>query len=253
MVYTSLTAIPRNLKEAIDWLVALKGKDGERNLAAMGTAVHKFLADKPVGFTELPALEKVKLISKGFLRRQMVKDPPFVKDLLGKFNGPIHKEYYKYLSFVYDIEESEYENVVQTRDVKPETIATNLGEVVHAAEKLLDDIKNPDHYESVYSSGATWAKSCAEDPEACAVVLVGIAPMLYAGLRFLRDTCVDAILEDKRSMGENSLGSVLEALGYNEQLRRPKMGSSDIRTGLSGVNKQVLDTLYDLAGFWAFY
>ncbi|CDR93794.1 hypothetical protein BBBOND_0101230 [Babesia bigemina] len=253
MVYTSLTAIPRNVKEGIDWLVALKGDDPAKNLKAISEAVYNFLADKPVGKLDLPALEKAKLISKGFLRRQVLNDQPFVKELLGKFNGSIHKEYYKYLSFVYDIAESEYENIIESRGETAETVEDNITKVVHATEMFLDDVKNSDKYTSAYTPEATWNASCSKDPEVCAMVFVGIAPMLYTGLRFLKDTCTSAILEGERSMGEKRLGSVLEALGYNEQLRRSKMGGSDLNKALSGVDKDVLDIIYDFAGFWAFY
>ncbi|CDR95427.1 hypothetical protein BBBOND_0205850 [Babesia bigemina] len=44
MVYTSLTEVPHNLKEGIDWLVALKGTYGENNLKTIVGAIQKFLS-----------------------------------------------------------------------------------------------------------------------------------------------------------------------------------------------------------------
>ncbi|GBE60133.1 hypothetical protein, conserved [Babesia ovata] len=254
MVYNSLTEAPHNLKEGIDWLMALRGTDAAKNLSAIGEAIHKFLADKPVGFTEVPALEKVKSISKEFLVQKGLKDQKIVKRVLDMINGSVDENPGVIAKAFSLVPKSDYQNVVQTRGVKPEAIAKNLGKVVGGCEKFLDRIKTPDQYKSAYSSGATWDASCAKDPEACAVVLVGIAPMLYTGLSSLRVACNEEALAyaqfgNKRS----SLGEILEAVGYKEPECRAGTSTSAVSWALIGVNKEILTILYDLAGFWAFY
>ncbi|GBE61042.1 hypothetical protein, conserved [Babesia ovata] len=253
MVYFSLTDAPRNLKESIDWLMALRGADAETNLKALGSAVYDLLADKPVGFTEVPALENVKRISKEFLEQEELKNEPFVKGLLWRFNNRMKKNYYKYFRFVFHIDKSDYENVVRTRGTVPEKIAENLGKVVHGTETFLDDIKNPDKYRSAYSSEATWDNSCSAKPEACAVVFVGIAPMLCAGLRSLRKTSNNASATWSNRYAKKHFGEVMKAVGYKEPECRAKLSGSDVRKALSNVDIRVLEIIYDLAGFWAFY
>ncbi|GBE59915.1 hypothetical protein, conserved [Babesia ovata] len=253
MVYNSLTEVPRNLKECIDWLIALKGDDAENNLKAMGKALYGLLADKLVGFTEVPALEKVKHVSEVFLRRQGIRDQPFVKELLQRFNKPMDKSPKKIGNVIKGVEESDYKNVVKARGTKPEAIAKNLGKVVDAYEKFLDDIKAPDQYESAYSSEATWEASCSKEPEACVVILVGIAPMLYASVRPLKDVGKFATVYAVDPMEENRVGSVLEAVGYKEPECRAGTSGSDVLKVSRGVDKDVLDIIYDFAAFWAFY
>ncbi|CDR95843.1 hypothetical protein BBBOND_0209960 [Babesia bigemina] len=255
MVYTSLTEAPHNLKEAIDWLVALKGDDAEKNLGAMGAAIHKFLADKPVGFTKVPNLEEVKLITKEFLKNPALKELWPTKQVLRRFNEVIFeapKALHRWFGDVYD---SDYKNVIQTKGLTPETIAKQLSKAVDGCEKFLEDVKHPEQYESAYSSEATWEKSCSEKPEACAVVLVGIAPMLYAGLRSMKVACKVARLPQKVKIyvPSSSVGSVLLAAGYQEKQWPTAMTPLYVAKALKGVTYQVLVTFYDLAGFWAFY
>ncbi|GBE61017.1 hypothetical protein, conserved [Babesia ovata] len=253
MVYDLLTTAPRNLKEGIDWLMALKGTDAENNLKAMGAAVYDFLADKPVGKMKVRALEDVKVITKEFLEKQELRGRWFVKKILRKINEPIGKTRKELDKHFRRIEEYDYKNIVMANHLTAEKITQKLGKVVDCCEKFLEKIKSPDEYKSAYSSGATWDASCAEDPEACAVVLVGIAPMLYAGIRSVWE-------ESKAGSGILSIygegkpmGNVLKAMGYEEPQYRAGMGASYVLRALGGVKVRVLGILYDIAGFWAFY
>ncbi|GBE60054.1 hypothetical protein, conserved [Babesia ovata] len=255
MAYNSLTEAPHNLKEGIDWLVALKGKDAEKSLAAMGDAIHKFLADKPVGKMNVPALEKVKLITKEFLEKPALNYIWPANELLRRFKGPLSKEHPGFFASCFGgTIESDYANVVQTKNLTAETIAKKLGKVVDGCEKFLENVKNPDEYKSSYSSEASWEASCAKDPEACAVVLVGIAPMLYAGLHSLLFACNDEALKYVRSYPiRSSLEEILRAVGYEGPECCAKISGPYVLKALKGVNSTVLSTIYDLAGFWAFY
>ncbi|GBE59623.1 hypothetical protein, conserved [Babesia ovata] len=253
MVYKSLTDVPHNLKEGIDWLIALRGTDAESNLKAMGAAVYKFLADKPVGKMELPALEKVKRISKEFVKNPELKNMVPANMMVKRFNTPMNKNLSGYARYISTVRESDYDNVLQTKGLTAETVAENLSDVVDGCEKFLEKIKSPDEYKSAYSSKATWDRSCAKDPEACAVVLVGIAPMLYTGLRCLREASHDDTLPVSPFAPCTGLGYVLRAAGYDGSECCAKISGSYVLKALKGVDKGLLGIIYDLAGFWAFY
>ncbi|GBE59318.1 hypothetical protein, conserved [Babesia ovata] len=221
----------------------------------MGEALYKFLADKPVGKKELPALEKVKSISKGFLEQPALNYIWPANELLRRFNKPLSKKHPGFFPrFFGVIFESDYENVIQTRGVKPETIAKKLGKVVNGCEQFLENVKLPDQYISAYSSGATWDSSCAKDPEACAVIFVGIAPMLYAGLRSLKNSCIaQGYCHRSSGLTPINLRDVVKAVGYKDPGCRASMSDSEILKALKGMSYKMFITLYDLSGFWAFY
>ncbi|CDR95845.1 hypothetical protein BBBOND_0209980 [Babesia bigemina] len=240
--------------EGIDWLVALKGDDAEKNLAALGAALHKFLADKPVGKMVLPALEKAKIFSKDLMTHKALKDQWPANVMLERFITPMDKDPGAFAKIIGIVDESDYKNIVQARGMKPEHIAKDLGKVVDGCEKFLENIKNADKYESTYSSEATWAGSCVEDPEACAIVLVGMAPMLYVGLRALRMASLSETQSWLHPGALEHLGNVLNALGYRGSGCRANMSGSYLYKLLQyNVNFKVLETIYRLAGFWAFY
>ncbi|GBE61019.1 hypothetical protein, conserved [Babesia ovata] len=253
MAYTSLTDVPRNLKEGIDWLIALKGADAEKNLKAMGSAVYDLLADKPVGFTEVPALENVKRISKEFLEKPELKNQRSAKKLLKRYRAPMVKNLERFARYAGFNLESDYKNIIETRGVKPEDVVEDLFVAVYGCEKFLEKIKCPDKYESSYSSEATWESSCAQDPEACAAVLVGIAPMLYIGIRSLQDASRTAIWKGPSENAKKRLVDVLKAVGYEEPQRCAGLSGSDVLKALEAIDLHVLITIYEFAGFWAFY
>ncbi|CDR95141.1 hypothetical protein BBBOND_0202980 [Babesia bigemina] len=252
MVFNSLTEAPHNLKEGIDWLVALKGDDAESNIAALGAAIYNFLVDKPVGHTEIPALEKVKLNAKDFMGQSELRGLPYVKDLLTRYSSPVKKP--TGLGKVFNnVDESDYKNVVQTRKMKPEKITQYVTEAINGCEKFLGKIKTPDQYESAYGKEATWEASCSEKPEDCAAVFVGIAPMLYAGLRSLRRASNVSPLQYIGIRKKPEVGGILTAMGYEESYRRSPLNASNVFAALQSVSHRTLVTFYDLSGFWAFY
>ncbi|GBE59508.1 Probable serine threonine- kinase kinX, putative [Babesia ovata] len=251
MVYDSLTDAPRDFREGIDWLVALKGTDAESNLAALGAAVYKFLSDNPDDSDQLPAYQKVKLITKEFLEQEGIKDRRTVRVMLARFNTPRDLKSYILAKPLDTFEDSDTKKIVEAWGITAENIAEKLTQSVDACEKFLGDIKVPGQYMSAYSSKATWAESCSKKPEDCAAVFVGIAPMLYTGLTSLWDA-TDA--DDFRlvpSKAKKNLNNLLAALRYVKPEVRAKMDRSDVVNALSGVGIDVLDTLTEVAEFWA--
>ncbi|CDR97587.1 hypothetical protein BBBOND_0400790 [Babesia bigemina] len=253
MVYNSLTEAPQNLKEAIDWLMALKGDDAKINVAALGAALFSFLADKTVDKMETPALEEVKHVTKKFLDQPELRNQWFVGGLVKRYNDLINKSPGGLAKYFRVVDESD-ENVVKGKGITAGAIVENLGKVVHGTEIFLDDIKSPGEYESAYSSEATWSKSCTQKPEDCAAVFVGIAPMLYAGVRSLHYASIaDTLNWAPSTEQELSLRKILKALGYVEPECRAGMGGFDVAKALRGLYLRTLITLCDFTGFWAFY
>ncbi|CDR97953.1 hypothetical protein BBBOND_0404410 [Babesia bigemina] len=252
MVYTSLTEAPHNLKEGIDWLMALKGTSGENTLMHMVGTIHHLFSDHSAGNNPLPSLDKIKRISKKFLEKPELRDNMLVKKVLEKFNpvdGTANTGFRRYWHKQFD----EYGRVVGVKGAKPEYIEECLSNVMDGFEKLLDDIKNPDQYESAYSAEATWEASCAKNPEDCAVILVGIAPMLYAGLISLWGTSESKTGEFHRFAGSRSFGEVLRALGYVQPQCRADINGSKLFKNFEGLDDDLLHNTYDLAGFDVFY
>ncbi|CDR96764.1 hypothetical protein BBBOND_0306680 [Babesia bigemina] len=252
MVYTSLTEAPHNLKEAIDWLLAVKGDDATTNLTGLGAAVHKFLANKPIGNAVVPALEKVKLITKEFVWKQRTRGLWYVDRMLKRLEEKLWKGREELVDALEYVRESDYQNIIWTEGTTAEAVIEKLGEVVDGTEMFLDDVKIPEQYESAYSSEATWDASCKEDPRACAMVFVGIAPMLYTGLRSLKDSAVAATWPSFL-MNSPGLGDMLDSVGYKDQAIRTSLSGPEVTSALRAVDGQFLNIIYDLAGFWAFY
>ncbi|CDR94976.1 hypothetical protein BBBOND_0201330 [Babesia bigemina] len=252
MVYTSLTEVPHNLKEGIDWLLALKGTDGENNLKAMAGAVHHLFSKHSARYQQLPAFEKIKSVAKEFLQKPELKDDLLVKKLLSRFYTPDSREntgFRRYWHYHYDQDG----RVVGAKGATPEFIEQTLSKFIDGCAKILDDIKNPDEYKSAYSSEATWEASCAKDPETCAVVLVGIAPILYAGLQSLRTTAEFKVGPFHTHTTHRNLGDMLKALGYVDPECRNGMNGAYIHDTFRVLDNDVIHKMYDLAGFNIFY
>ncbi|CDR94351.1 hypothetical protein BBBOND_0106600 [Babesia bigemina] len=232
MMYLSLTRAPRDLKEAIDWLVALKGDDPKNNLRAISDAIYNLLESDTLGLKMLPALKIIRRISQRFLQKQELQDQVFVRASARKMNKLVDKT---------------PGGVNVPKNVTPETIANNVTHVVVGAEIFLNDIKDLDEYKSAYSSEATWSNSCSTKPEACAVIFVGIAPILFAGLRYVRDASLAAKLPISKYTGRGRLDDIMKSLGYKDTQYKERITRSDILTALRAVDHQTMATLHDLA------
>ncbi|CDR97894.1 hypothetical protein BBBOND_0403820 [Babesia bigemina] len=254
MVFNSLTEAPHNLKEGIDWLIAVKGTDAGKNIAALGDAVHKLLADKPVGYTDVPALEKVKRISKEFLEQPELVEKWPANNVLVKFNKPIDRKPQFFQKLFRSVDKCDYTNVVKETPLSASTITQKLGKAVNGFEKFLGKITSAEQYESAYSSEATWEKSCSEKPEDCAAVFVGIAPMLWAGIRTLDDASYPG---DFSWLGlgnkKNVSAKLLSALGFKDAGCLSNTTAPNVSSAVAIVKNNGLQTFHDLSGFWAFY
>ncbi|GBE61324.1 hypothetical protein, conserved [Babesia ovata] len=250
MVYNLLTTAPHNLKDAIDWLMAIKGTD---SVDALGEAVHKVLSELPVGFKLLPSIDNMKRITKRFLEQDEIKDQWLVGDLLQRYDTRMTKDPEHIARALERGHKSDCHNIVETRGLKPEDVTTYVRKIVDGCENFLEHVKNPDTYVSTYSENATWDASCSKYPEGCAKVLIGTAPILYAGLQSLWNASTPGLMTWTPFSHEKHLRKVLKAVGYKEPEYRANIGPSDVRNALSGLDGRVLYTIYDIAGFWGYY
>ncbi|CDR95068.1 hypothetical protein BBBOND_0202250 [Babesia bigemina] len=253
MVFHSLTDAPRDFREGIDWLVALKGTDAASNLKAISDAVYNFLVDKPAGSSKVPIYNYVTLITKGFLEQEELKDRRVVGPMLWTFNKPKDPNSDFSKKFVKTVPENGGSKIDRNGGITGENITEKLSKSVDGCETFLKSIQVPGQYKSAYSSKATWEASCSDNPQECAAVFVGIAPMLYAGLTSLWDaTDADAFrLTPDRAKAD--LENLLNALRYVGPECRASMGPSDVANALRGVEYNVLGTLGELSDFWTFH
>ncbi|CDR94493.1 hypothetical protein BBBOND_0107910 [Babesia bigemina] len=252
MVYNSLTEIPRNVKECFDWLIAVKGSS-RFNTQALGFALHNFLVDMPVGLTRVPSLEMVKRFAKGFLEQKELKQEPHVTCLLAKYRSPMNKTDGMDMKRLFCYNESDYDNVVKSKNISRDEMASIVARVAGNCERFLKRIKTPAQYESAYSSEATWEASCALKPTECAAILVGIAPMLYAGLISLWISSNPELFGEEKSVKEKRLGRVMKILGFEEPGCREDLTRISVRQALVDMDKEIIERIYEIAGFWAFY
>ncbi|CDR95703.1 hypothetical protein BBBOND_0208570 [Babesia bigemina] len=246
MPFDSLTMVPRDLKEAIDWLLATKVNEDSRTWWSMGLGLTRMYERQPAAVKMLPALEVIKQITKDFLERKEIRNQKFVRSVLDRINKPSSNT-------TGNDPQSLKVHVGSARGVGPRTLARSACKALYVCDMFLDDIKDHEKYRSAYASDVTWEESCDEYPEACAVVLVGIAPILYVGLRSLKEAAKAAVEAGPGSKEEIHLAKVMKAVGYTVPQCRSDLTSLDIRKALRGLDVPMLAVIYDFSGFWGLY
>ncbi|CDR93734.1 hypothetical protein BBBOND_0100630 [Babesia bigemina] len=228
MAYASLTEAPRNVKEGIDWLIALKGDDAGRNLTSMGLAIYNLLTHKPVGNLNKPAPEKVE---EGSEEVEGQSGQESVQSLREMSTRALAENLAK---------------LSNNERLAVRIIALKLSHVILACQQFLDDVKDGDRYVSAYGPEATWDVSCAENPEECVSVFVDVAPMLHGGLKALRKASDGKILGIPSAEDTERVQEIMKAFGYNESEERAEMTATHVSEALRGV-KKIFGTLHDIA------
>ncbi|CDR94099.1 hypothetical protein BBBOND_0104080 [Babesia bigemina] len=251
-VYKSLIYVPRNFKEAVDWLIAVRGDDGMKNLKALGAALYDFYAHMSGRFTEVSDLDKVIRVSREFLEQEKLKKRRSVKRILIKLNDRLRKTPDQLAKDTGSADDTENEKYLQKKGLTADTIAEKLCCVVDACAEFLGRIKNRSHYKSAYSPQATWDASFSAHPETGVVIFVGIAPMLCASISSLNAAVFAAMLRFPPFIAYKRMQELIQALGYVEPECRAGMTASYVGDALEGFEETII-FLYELAGFWIFY
>ncbi|CDR94509.1 hypothetical protein BBBOND_0108070 [Babesia bigemina] len=253
VVYNSLIYVPRNFKEAVDWLIAVRGDDGMKHLKALGAALYDFYAHMSGRFTEVSDLDKVIRVSREFLEQEKLKKRRSVKRILIKLNDRLRKTPDQLAKDIGSADDTEKEKYLQTKGLTADTIAEKLCCVVDACAEFLGRIKNRSHYKSAYSPQATSDASFSAHPETGVVIFVGIAPMLCASILALEMASFRAVLRLPPFIAYKRMQELIQALGYVEPECRAGMTASYVVDALGDFESETTDFIYRLAGFWAFY
>ncbi|CDR95631.1 hypothetical protein BBBOND_0207850 [Babesia bigemina] len=237
MAHNSLTDAPRNFREGIDWLLALKGRYPDESLKGMGEAVYQLFKSDNVSVEASTALQNVHDICKTFLDKEGLNEQFFVKEFLHRLARPMNKK---------------PGALDESPEVSASSVTKDLVHVVGRCEKFLKKSKLYKQYPDAYTRSATWNSSCAQNPEACAVVLVGIAPMLYTGLRSLQVASAGALEDESDSAAKERMGEVLKAVGFDDSECPASNRNAPVHRALRRVDERVFTILHNLAGFWVF-
>ncbi|GIX63503.1 variant erythrocyte surface antigen-1 family protein [Babesia caballi] len=244
---TTLTIPPTNLKEAIDWVLRVSGKDNgqDDNGAIKGLAKEvKNLLDKDDGDVAQGILDVISpfigVVTKGFsvmsadsnVKNRFVRSPAA---FIGTFKGKVELVR-DYGTAVDDGRISQLIDLLQ-KDVH----SPGSGPITKLADGLKtfigwtgatvgnDGIGKNGQYTSSYKKEVTWdsLKDNEAGKKTCALIFLGISPILFYTLLFLYWVCSDGTPSwkgDKLTSG--SLKTFMEKMGFSvNQLDDSKQGS----------------------------
>ncbi|GIX65325.1 variant erythrocyte surface antigen-1 family protein [Babesia caballi] len=243
----SFTDAPKNLKEAIDWILRVTGKDGDGggqgNTAIEGLSKEvKNLLDKDAGEVASGVLEVMGGVIDGLVKNLNNADGK-KKPRQGTF---------KVLQFYIQIFKGKLENV---RDYGSSVSEKELGElkdwltggpsgpIAKLAEVLATFIgwqggqvtsqgigKNGNYTSAYKSISVDWKALGDSDRRKCALIFLGIAPILFLFLTYLYWQCEgnDGWFKDSLSKGELKTFMESDAMGFKGQLNDSKKNGSDI-------------------------
>ncbi|GIX66389.1 variant erythrocyte surface antigen-1 family protein [Babesia caballi] len=256
-----LTEPPQNLKEAIDWVLRLSGRDsGQEN----GDAI-KGLSEELIKLLDKDASEVASEVDGIFSKARSGLQSATQKDA---------REAFMFKSYLSDI--TRYGRTLNVDDLGHfkkalQKDVSNPGEQSGGPiSKLADGLKTligyqqngqkpngtngigSQNYESSYNSdNATWKSLTSSQREDCALILLGTMPVLYFGLSYLYWWCTAGSNSDpgwsqhkidgsggSPPQNQQALKTFLEKVGFSEiqKLNETKQGS-DIARFLNGFTE----------------
>ncbi|GIX61893.1 uncharacterized protein BcabD6B2_13280 [Babesia caballi] len=125
---------------------------------------------------------------------------------------------------------------------------------VDSISGLLKKIRKTSTYESAYGKDATWEKCCAPEPNRCAEVMIGIAPLFYATLHQLRYVSLFTNGSVKIADESKKVGAFLKNAGFDmERDVNAKKTVEVFRYNLNFLKDPFLSKLLELGGFVSVY
>ncbi|GIX62001.1 variant erythrocyte surface antigen-1 family protein [Babesia caballi] len=247
---SSLTEPPKNLKEAIDWVIQIKGH--AQDLAKELDALLKNDGSE----VALKVLDKYRLVSESVIQG------------LEEANSSIHlakdRFYFTYTAldnlsqglkpFVTgsqaninpdDVEQvKEWVSSVDKSDLQKriEALATGI-------ENLKNGIVQTSSYTSVYNSATPLSSLIPSAKTDCAAILLGIMPVVYIGITYLYWQCEGTggwaqEKFDSSGSGQGSLKQYMEAFGYTEKYLNDSKRGQEIVTKLKDAFSNELKNAY---------
>ncbi|GIX61614.1 variant erythrocyte surface antigen-1 family protein [Babesia caballi] len=236
-----LTDCPSNLKEAIDWILRVTGKDGQ-NGPGIGTDNVEDLAQ---AVCELPGFATVIV---GAVRdKERGPNGVHVEVNLSKLNDT-----YTLSHIITDLAEGSRVFIGYDKGRRGTIEGTGIADVPKKNKsKPYDSLEDwrrngPDGYFLSYPPEATWHRDVMNAREnggpskakvKCAIILLGCMPLFYYGLTYLACWCgyemhdawnnkqFDGKDEGKKLGGEGALSKFMQAMGYQwTSLSKSKCG-----------------------------
>ncbi|GBE59430.1 hypothetical protein, conserved [Babesia ovata] len=277
MVYSSLVTAPSNMKEAIDWMAAVKASGGAQSLAE---AVAELFKVGSKGKYDLGIVEEVRHHVKLFLQKPGLKEHAASRQIIKKiietsvkfirtphddkrsrarlrYKMRLGKKPRKKGSKADEEDEKKYEVApdkppvyVISNNLTSVEIKKGVQDSVEKFDTLLKKIKKGQSYVSSYDTSAEWEKCCAPDPLICAQIFVGIAPLLYATSRVLRYVTTFTAGVYKIADESRKLGQFFGLVGYDVENDINARKTVDIfRFNVDFITENFAMRLNELAGF----
>ncbi|GIX65470.1 uncharacterized protein BcabD6B2_53760 [Babesia caballi] len=226
-----LTTPPKDLKEAIDWLIQIKNDDVIKDLAE---ALEKLLKHDG-SEVAMKVLEKYRLASKSVIEKltpQKLKRhfavPHAILNKLSEGLRPFHPQSQANINSAGVEKVGEWALKVESNLKR---LITGLAGGLECFKK--DILQNSDT--STYSKAA-WNTLTTIEKRDCAAILLGVMPVVYIGLTYLYWQCEGQEGWDKESLSEDKdLRKFLVAFGYAEKDLNDSKRGQEIATELQSA------------------
>ncbi|GIX61140.1 variant erythrocyte surface antigen-1 family protein [Babesia caballi] len=223
----SLTDPPKDLKEAIDWVIRINDHAQE-----LGKALQELLKHDG-GDVAVKVLDKYRLVSERVIQGLMSNKPSEPAHGFAVPHAILNKLSLGLEPFVAG-SQANSPNVVENvgkwvSSVNDNTLQKLITDFADGLKKFVekDSVILQDSNTSAYNSAPSWDSLTPNDKTDCASILLGIIPVLYIGLTYLYWQC-----EDKNGWAQESLNGsgndqgglkqYMEAFGYTENLNGKK-------------------------------
>ncbi|GIX61421.1 variant erythrocyte surface antigen-1 family protein [Babesia caballi] len=227
----SLIEAPINLKEAIDWVLrAIKGLAEE-----VKKLLDKDASEVATGVLEVMGKSITNLADKlGKATENQVRSFPVLQSYLRTFNENL-ENVRDYGSSVSDQDRDKLKGWLTGQPSGPiEKLAEGLGKLIGYQDGQVKNggIGNQSEYQSKYDRNeAKWPQS-PDDKRTCALIFLGIAPILFYGLTYLYWWCTDEgdwkSSSFSGSSSTDALSAYLDAMGlkHSEFNQQKSQGSA---------------------------
>ncbi|GIX62593.1 variant erythrocyte surface antigen-1 family protein [Babesia caballi] len=268
-----LTEAPTNLKEAIDWVLRVSGRDAS-NVSEEGQKAIKGLAEELIKLFKkddgsevaLIVLDKYRRVSESVIEglKSHTNEKNRLTSLSSEWGFAAPYAALDRLSrgldpFVFGsaarVNREKAEQWVSSVDKSD--LEKLIGGPANGLKKFVEPISRIVQVSvaSAYKSDAKWESLKANERRECAIIFVAILPLLYIGLTYLYWRCSQSKdssepfvswSEQKLTDGKG-LQKYMEALGYNGNLNNSITGERIVSTILDEMFSNELQTAYSAA------
>ncbi|GIX64679.1 uncharacterized protein BcabD6B2_41140 [Babesia caballi] len=237
----SLTDPPKNLKEAIDWVIQIK--DDNEAIKGLAKELQEMLKHDG-SEVAMKVLDKYRLVSESVIRglKSHTNEknrltslssewgfaaPYAALDRLSRGLDPFDPQSAAHVNrktlehWVSKVQEKTLETLISE-------LATSLEKFITSTSGILTSLSS----ESTYKSDAKWESLQAAERKECAIIFLAILPLLYIGLTYLYWRCTpdagstpsNISWSGQKLTDDKGLKKYIEALGYNENLNDQNTG-----------------------------